>query len=672
MRNTFWLNELYVVLFFCIIGSLKLLAQSLPYETVTANGQLYYKYNVKPGEGVYAVSRTFSVSVAEILRHNPDANKGLKNGQQLLIPVPANNTGVTNTPITPTPSSSSAHQDPVDQNTTFKHTVVRGETVYSLSKMYNTTVEEIYRYNPGTREGITEGQVLTIPQRRIISEEKEENYRYHTILPKETLFSVSRTYSLTPENILQANPGLSVETFQIGKTIRIPFFESNERIIPYELQTTEIWHTVKRGETLYSLSRHYNVPVAEIQRANPALSEGLRINMEVIIPVKKSEVDGDTRAMEQQANRLLTQGMQSPRADVIKIGLLLPFLDKRDNQQHLRLQEYYEGLLIAVEKMKNEGTNIDLYVFDTGTENDTRKLESLLGTLEMQSLHLIIGGISDKKIKILSDFSKAYNIKYVIPFSSRNNEVLNNGYIFQVNPQQSFNHTKASNVFVETFRNANVVFVNTGQNDKTDFISQLQDDLRKSNVRYQTINLTGSLETTIPSLLNTGRENVIVPTSGDSHSLRQIMTALDSVNQTNPSSYVTRLFGYPEWQTYSEEIQREYQKFGTYFYSAFYVDENASDARAFMEDFRKWYHRGLINTYPKYGMLGYDTGLYFITALRRYGVNFEQHIDQIRIRPVQFAFNFERVNNWGGFINTGLYLVHYNTNGTIVKTDKSR
>src|SRR5690554_7975722 len=115
--------------------------------------------------------------------------------------------------------------------------------------MYNTTVEDIYRLNPDTRESISIEQVLTIPQRRVISEVKEENYRYHTILPKETLYSVSKTYSLKPEDIIIANPGLSVETFQIGKTIRVPFFESYEVITPYETQTSQITHKVVRGET---------------------------------------------------------------------------------------------------------------------------------------------------------------------------------------------------------------------------------------------------------------------------------------------------------------------------------------------------------------------------------------------------------------------------------------
>ncbi|HCM22185.1 MAG TPA: hypothetical protein DIC46_15740, partial [Porphyromonadaceae bacterium] len=133
-----------------------------------------------------------------------------------------------------------------------------------------------------------------------------------------------------------------------------------------------------------------------------------------------------------------------------------------------------------------------------------------------------------------------------------------------------------------------------------------------------------------------------------------------------------RLFGYPEWQTYDEELVKDYHLFDTRIFSSFYVNEQDPATRDFMQSFKKWYDRDLLNTYPKYGLLGYDTGLFFLTALARYGVNFEQSVDQIRVNTLQFPFYFERVNNWGGFINTGLYLIHYDTSNSITKTDKSR
>lgn len=113
--------------------------------------------------------------------------------------------------------------------------------------------------------------------------------------------------------------------------------------------------------------------------------------------------------------------------------------------------------------------------------------------------------------------------------------------------------------------------------------------------------------------------------------------------------------------------------FGTYFYSSFYVDNNNPATRQFTQDFKKWYGRDLINTFPQYGMFGYDTGLYFLNAIYRNGVNFEKDVEQISSSDaLQFAFNFERVNNWGGFINSGLFLIHFDSEGRVQKINKSR
>lgn len=607
------LSRVFAVIFTLCIGLQFSHAQDLSYDKVTVNGQSYYKYKVQQGEGLYAISRTFSVTVADILRHNPNANTGLKVGQELLIPVStASLSAESSSRPVQTLASGSAQTNPTDQNITFNHTVSSGETVYGISRMYNTTVEEVYRLNPAARDGIAEGQLLVIPQRRIISEEKEENYRYHTILPKETLYSVSRTYSLKPEDVVVANPGLSVETFQIGRVIRIPFFESYETFVPYE---------------------------------------------------------GENSRDEQQANRLLYHEGSAERLNMINVALLLPLLDETGNG-HLRLQEYYEGFLLAVNEFKERGGNLQLYVFEIGKGTDTRKLESLLETMEMQSLHLIVGGVNDAQIKILSDFSRSRNITYVVPFSQSNGEVLNNGNIFQVNSLLQSIQSKTAKVFLDTFRNANLVFVNGGDNDKMEFISRIQNLLRENGVRYETVHNSSALTSTILSLLSTNRENLIIPTSGDSNTLRDLLDKLMEVQESNPS-YTLRLLGYPEWQTYSTLID-EYYRVGVYFFSPFFVDEKDPMVGNFNDAFSRWYGRIPLNTYPDYAMWGYDTALYFLTALQRFGLDFEYRLDEVKVHSIQFAFHFERMNNWGGFINTGLYLVFYDTNGRIIKMDKSR
>lgn len=655
------MNRLYIITLLTLF-SIWAVAQDLSsYPKVVIEGQEFYSYQVKPAEGLSSVSRTFTVPIDQILKFNPSAKDGLMNGQTLYIPAQV---------------VDAKQKLVLDQNSVFYHNIERGETVYSLAAMYNTTEAEIYRLNPSARDGINEGGVLIVPQRKVISKVKEENYRYHTISPKETLYSVSKTYSLTPENVIAANPGLSVHTFQIGKTIRIPFFESNETFSSYEgpviIEPTR--HNVKQGENLYSIAQKYNVTVAEIEKENPGVSPtDLKINSSLIIPVKKydRELARQDAVNESRANLLLSDRKGSEKLNMIQVGLLMPFLDKT-NGQNTRIQEYYEGFLLAVEKLKKQGVNLELYVFDIGTDSNTKKLESLLSTLEMQNLDLIVGGVSDSQIKILSDFSKSKNIKYVIPFSSKNTEVLNNGNIFQVNTPQSNLYTKASQVFVSKFNRANIIFLDTSADNKKDnLITIMQNDLKSKSIPYQSIAISDDLDESLTPLLSDTKENILIPESGDISVLGQVLGSLNALKEIHPELNV-KLFGYPEWQTYEDNYLKDYHNHGTYFYSSFYVDKNATETDDFKRDFKKWYKKDLHNTYPQYAMLGYDTGLYFLAALHQNGRNFETKLNNLNVNTIQFAFHFDRVNNWGGFINTGLYLVNYDTDSRIIKSNHSR
>lgn len=66
-----------------------------------------------------------------------------------------------------------------------------------------------------------------------------------------------------------------------------------------------------------------------------------------------------------------------------------------------------------------------------------------------------------------------------------------------------------------------------------------------------------------------------------------------------------------------------------------------------------------MNTYPKYGMLGYDLINYFLPYLWKYGDDFYEHLNTLPFTPVQTGFKFERVNNWGGFLNRKVFFVHF-------------
>ena len=74
--------------------------------------------------------------------------------------------------------------------------------------------------------------------------------------------------------------------------------------------------------------------------------------------------------------------------------------------------------------------------------------------------------------------------------------------------------------------------------------------------------------------------------------------------------------------------------------------------------------------YPKYGMLGFDTGYFFLKGLSKYGSELEKNLPQMDLTPIQTGFKFQRVNNWGGICETRKYsLVHFTKYFELIKLD---
>jgi LysM repeat protein len=532
--------------------------------------------------------------------------------------------------------------------------------------MYGLKEDDLFRLNPGSREIIKIGEKLKIPQKTATPATTQEdgNYLFHTIQPRETLYSLSIKYAVPAADIVDANPGLSVATFIIGKNIRIPLSASGNDL-PQEQPTAvkEITYKVEKRETLYRISRKFNVSPDELLARNPKLKDGVKADMVLIIPVKENvpTVQQTASNEEKNANALLSVSATINKPDTVRIVLLLPFMIEEviPTTYTARFTEYYEGMLLAIDSLRNKGVAIKLTVRDCGS--GTKKIDVILKENALREAHLIIGAVENDQIAPVAAFASKNNIKYVIPFTSRNDDVLSNAYVFQVNTPHSYLYAKATQAAYELFYDYNIIFVETNnQDEKIEFIRVFKQELSQHNVAYRDIfYMEESFYTDLELMLRRDKRNVIIPTSGTLEALNKVRTPLRTFVEANPYCYVN-LFGYPEWQTYARECMEDFFVLNTYIYTNFYADNLSPDMTRFYSKYKIWYSKNLANTFPKYGILGFDTGMFFLDAICRYGVDFEPYLGMINYQSLQTGFKFYRVNNWGGFINMNLFVVHYN------------
>ena len=564
----------------------------------------------------------------------------------------------------------------------FMHTVTKGQSLYSIASMYNVTIDEIVRLNPGSEERIKAGEALKIPQ-------KEDNGQpaYHTIQAGETLYKLTVHYGVSAQDICRANPGLSAKNFRIGQVIAIPAKkvvkeepkpETTPSVKPSEplKPNCRDMHRVQRKETIYSISKLYGITEEELIAANPELrTKKLKRGKFICIPYAKASSDNANASATSQAvsdMELFRQNQkESKKYASIKAAVLLPFMTKENGNrdEQVRMVEYYEGFLMAVDSLKQQGVSVDIHTYDSG--NTTVTITQLINTKkELKDMDIIFGPLHTDQVKIMADFAKKNKIRLVVPFTSKSDEVFNNPYVFQINTPQSYLFSEVYEHYLRKFPNAHVVFLNadTGDKDKDEFIKGLKEELKNKQITFKELKGAEISPEGMKTAVDSLRENVLIPTSGKKIALIKILPQLIITAREHPN-YNMRLFGYPEWQTYTDDHLSNFFELDTYFYTSFYTNNLFSAAIKFTSAYRKWYSKDMANTYPKYGMLGFDTAYFFLKGLARYGNHLEEEMNNMTLNPIQTGFKFERVNNWGGFINRKVFFVRFTKDYELIKLD---
>ena len=577
------------------------------------------------------------------------------------------------------------------QNTSghFLHTVTKGQSLYSISSMYNVPISDIVKLNPGSDERIKVGQALKIPQTSA-----ENQVVFHTIQAGETLYKLSVKHGVSVERICRANPGLSVKNFRVGQVIAIPPKSKATSEVTTQtpapapqVQTTPSeplkpkcrdMHKIQRKETVYSISRMYGITEEELMAANPEIkNKKLKKGKYLCIPYAQKKVVETPKAPTQQEDSTLTDAQlfdknkkESKKIATIKAAVVLPFntdgTGTKDEQ--VRMVEYYEGFLMAVDSLKEKGVSIDLYTYDSG--KTTASVKQILNKPEMKTMDIIFGPAHADQVKPMAEFAEKNNLRLVVPFTSKGDDVFNNPSVYQINTPQSYLYSEVYEHYLRKFPNAHVVFLdaNTGHTDKADFIKGLKEELKNRQMTFKELKGEDINPEGMKLVVDSLRENVIIPTSGRNVALIKILPQLIVTSREHPN-YNMKLFGYPEWQTYTDDHLASFFELDTYFYSSFYTNNLFPEAIRFTNAYRKWYSKDMANTFPKYGMLGFDTAYFFLLGLHKYGSNFEDCMNQMMITPIQTGFKFDRVNNWGGFINRKVFFVNFTKNFELIKLD---
>lgn len=176
---------------------------------------------------------------------------------------------------------------PVQAQDYERHVVKEGETLSSISRQYGVSVQELYRLNPDSRQGLKERMVLIIPSG---SEREPSSFKRHRVKRKETIFGIAQKYDVEVNDLKRFNKELYSRPLKRGERIRIPVFPKVVEMPvdpPVKEEPSENFHLVQPKETIYGIARQYGITIAELREMNPELDDTLQTGATLKVPEKK-------------------------------------------------------------------------------------------------------------------------------------------------------------------------------------------------------------------------------------------------------------------------------------------------------------------------------------------------------------------------------------------------
>lgn len=521
-----------------------------------------------------------------------------------------------------------------------------------------------------------------------VSKDKVRNngklYYSHVVLERQTLFSISKAYNVTIQEIYDSNPTLNLETegLKTYQILLIPIKEDagliKDTAVTAEAAATPqtspapetaaapkagdyILHTVKWYEDINIIAKKYGVSVDAIMKANGLSSKVLSRKQQIKVPVGGTAVDvtvdegydsnrndGKTildtigETISERAEEIFNAGKKD-----ITTALILPFnVQKQPNDNNL---DFYSGVLLAVRDLSAEGVNVDLSVYDAAggvipvTEEKFSSCDLVLGPISVADITSTLK-ICGSRTTIVSplepkaaDLAAVYSNLIQAPSST------------EAQCEDMINWLK------EERRNGDAVILFTEKGAKmTAAASALAEALANSGITYTTISY-GLLEgkDIAARIESAATETNTVRMVIASESEAFVNDVVRNANLAAHRKHPVALYCTSRVRSFETIEVENLHNTNLHTSISYYVDYDAPEVQKFVKAYR-----ALFNTEPgPFAFQGYDTAHFFFGMCSKYG-RWTEKLDDIRGTGLQSDFKFKRTAD-GGYVNTAVRRILY-------------
>ncbi|WP_425659635.1 LysM peptidoglycan-binding domain-containing protein [Tenacibaculum ascidiaceicola] len=578
----------------------------------------YVSYKIQEGETMRDVADRLDMKTKDLLRLNPDVGRRPDANTVIVIPNPKIKK---NTSSFTAPSPEEETIDTTDTNdvedttpetneddTVFKQTIVeyethevqKGETVYRITKQYGITKDDLIKFNPEytniQSNNLSIGQVLKVKEiKKTITIDKEkvlEKFLTHTVKSKETMYSLTRFYNVSKEDLLRLNPeypDLADNKLSIGQLLKIKPIEEVSK---------------KENYTFYKDS----------------IETDTSINLAILLPFKADEYNS-------QSSKDIFEG----------------------NQLANMVTDFYLGAEIAIDSIKKQGVQVNVNVFDTGNRGEN--IATILKDKKLENTDVVIGPFYSDKAEVVA---RDVNAPVVFPHYSSKQSKFSSSKLVKTSPEKDNYVSYLASYLKDSYKDQEIFIVSDDQKETNTRVSKIISELKKhdsiNNIHVLKPEKGYIKRDRFTSKMSSKRHNWVIFASEDNVVVADALNSMISL----PDETIVQVFATNKGSAYDKIDNNKLANINFTYVSNTYSDEDAIETKDFNN---KYLQKN--NTIPSdYAIKGFDI-TYDILMRLASGYELSDTFKKGVSLRVENKFDYHK-KIFGSSGNQGLFIVKYN------------
>ncbi|WCC42851.1 LysM peptidoglycan-binding domain-containing protein [Tenacibaculum finnmarkense] len=587
----------------------------------------YVSYKVQQGETMRQIAKRLDMKTRDLLRLNPHVDRRPSANTVIIIPnieikkgTSSSNstkevvTSTTETENSDTPVKTDTQNTPTTPGeTVFKqtvyeyktHTVNAQETVYRITKKYGISKDDLIKWNPkhpGIQKNILSvGQVLKVKAiAKTIAVDKEtvlKNFLTHTVKSKETVYSLTRFYNISKQNLIQLNPEyaeIANNELTVGQLLKIkPIEEVN-------------------SSDNYTFYKDY-------------IENDIAINLAILLPFKAQDY----------SNTTATDIFSKEKNSSAKLANMVT--------------EFYLGAEIAIDSIKKQGINVHVNLFDTG--NRGKNITSILAKDKLKDTDVVIGPFYADKAEIVAN---KINTPVMFPHFSKSQHKFSAKKLIKTAPDKNNYTDYLISYLKETYNGQQIFVVGDGKTASNSKINKIVAQL-KSHDSIQNIHVLkpkkGYIKKTLfTSKMSAKKDNWVLITSDDNVAIADVLNSMIGI----PDKINVQVFAVEKHKSYNKIENNKLASVHFTYVSDSFTDDASKEVNVFN---KKYYQKN--NTIPSdYAIKGFDITYDVLMRLASGKALTDTFKQGVSLR-LENKFDYTK-KMFGSTSNKGLFIIKYN------------